>query len=333
MICSSDNKGYSGQAVVIAMIVVAVTAIVGVALVSRLQQDSNSTLSETLSNEALGIADSVVSMFSLIDNDELFTALSKKATLDNTADVRTYKYTISGSSDVADFLTSYLVDNDMEQLFENCDNLDSSIDVTMSMTTEEPVEIPNSTSMGFVVGGNTVEPGCTLNLTFDPLVVSSVGLIVEKIYAKGYSDTTRAVEYKNYDYDDAKEFCIVKEGSTCDGKFVGSAWTTLREGNILNFTDGVVGIPLDEVKDGYRLDEVRITPVGSTLSVTSSLSNSLCAGAMDLWYLKLSVTATCSGVSRGKEVLLPRDNNLTYSTLFDYSIYNSQGLLELFEVE
>ena len=349
-------KKLQGQAVVIAMIVLIVVSIIGLSLAYRMRKDNEGTLNRTTSSDALEIANSVINVVSLVDSKLLFEAVETDAnkTVDSDNNV-VYTRRISGVDGIKSFLQNevgitYSDDGGKNitelaaftNLFSNCGNGEggTASDVYMNLTTtsQNTIEVPDSVTIGYSVQGQSIKDGCSLELSFDPVLSSSIGVVVQRVYSKPYSNGL--YEYKNYDLNDTKEFCVYKAGTSCDStKYIGSAWGSLEANAILDFyTDGRAGIPLkdedlsvDGIATGYMLDEVRVTPVGGNVYLTSSLSDPGCAGKLDLVDLKVEVVATCNGTSRGKEVMVPRENNDSYATTFDYVLYNSQGKLELFD--
>ncbi|MBP5204296.1 hypothetical protein J6Z48_01510, partial [bacterium] len=347
-------KKIPGQAVVIAMILLIVVSIIGLSLAYRMRKDNEGTLDKTTSAEALEISNSVVNVISLVDTNLLYKNVEQEANKTQDSDGNSvYTKRISGVDEIKSFLQNEVGISfsdgknitelaAFENLFSNCGNGEggTASDVYMNLTTtpQSIIEIPDSVTIGYSVQGQTVKDGCSLNLSFDPVLSSSIGVVVQKVYSRLYSNGL--YEYKNYDLNDTKEFCVYKNGTSCDTtKYIGSAWGNLEANTVLNFyTDGRVGIPLreedlsvDGAPTGYMLDEIRITPVGGNVYLSSSLSEPGCAGKLDLVGLKVEVVATCNGTSRGKEVVVPRENNDSYATTFDYVLYNSQGKLELFD--
>ncbi len=307
--CSANKKSYQAQAVIIAMIVVVISVIIGMAVLARALRDNKSATAEKLSSEAIEISDSLINIFSTADSDSLFNSVENEN--DNVKK-------IENISDLGEYLLSLGIETNVSSLFSNCDNASSGVSVSMEKVANEQLEISESTTMGYIVNPLSVSGSCELILSTEPKGITSVGFIVHKIYGKGYPSS---IEYKSYDLDDITAYCISNIAQCTNEKLEDSSWIVKNETEKIK-------IALDEIKDGYYLDEVRITPIGGSIGVTSTLNNLGCAGSLDLNLLKISVTTTCSGESRGKEILFPRSNNLTYSTLFDYVIYNSNGLFQ-----
>ena len=79
-------------------------------------------------------------------------------------------------------------------------------------------------------------------------------------------------------------------------------------------------IPIVEEEDGFQLSEIRIKAVAGTIGVSYSLPDD-CANGLRMYQLR--VTANCSGVYRGKEVLIPEAK--WHNTIFDYILFNGRG--------
>lgn len=312
---------YDAQAVIIAMVVVVISVIIGMSVISRSIRDKNSALTERYSSEALEIADSVLNVLSSVENDKLFSKLeSGNGKLDK----------IGSTSELTKLVKELGVNTDFSNLFTACEETrstegtkSSNVVVSLETVDSQELELLEPATVGYRLNPLEVANSCSLAISAEPRGVGSVGIVVREIYAKGHTlpvDPNR-VEYRNYEFDDIKAYCISGEGTCTNGMLAGEHWE-LRSKN------SPVVIDLKKVKDGYSLDEVRVTPVGGTAAITAKLSTAGCAGKMDLKLIKVSVTATCNGKSRGKEALIPRGNNLSYSTTFDYVFYNNLNLFQ-----
>jgi len=309
-ICLPTNrKSYSGQALVMAMIVVIISVIVGLAVFSRTIRDQRLVAFEQASSEALEIADSYINLFASINTTTLFQSVEQ-------GDVE-----VQGYKDLKNLLASYEMDDLDNDVFASCKEGTSSIKVKLSLTSQEYLELTDSTTMGYIVGPNysSVADGCKLQLYTEPRGYSSVGFLVHKVYGKKISDL---IEYKEYALEDILPYCISSTTECTNSRLQDKASWTLQS------TLEPLEIGLKDVKGGYSLDEIRITPIAGTVAVKSVLNNEGCAGELDLKTVKVSVTVTCANASRGKDVLIPRENNQSYSTIFDYTVYNGSGLLQ-----
>lgn len=311
--CSKNHqkvKRYSGQAIVIAMVIIVVSVIIGMSVISRSLRDKRSAIVERSSGEALEISDSVINIFSTVGSEKLFNNVE----YENGQIKR-----IEGITKLEEYLKDVGVESDISSLFSGCNDSESGIVVTMDKVDSQRVELLESNTLGYRMNPQQVADQCVLSIKGDPIASTSVGLIVEKVYGKGYPSS---VEYKKYNYDDTAAYCITTDSTGCKSTVVADGgWTLLNSGTPIK-------IDLKESKDGYALDEVRITSIGGITGIESSLNVAGCAGAMDLKMVKLSVMTTCDGETRGKEVLVPGPYNLTYSTMFDYVFYNNQGFFQ-----
>lgn len=310
------NRRYDAQAVIIAMVVVVISVIIGMSVISRSLRDKNLALMERYSSEALEISDSVLNVLSTVENDKLFSKLEEKG--GQLGDIKS-------TGELTKFIKELGVDTDFSSLFTSCQESRSasgmkSSNVTVSFNTvdSQELELLEPATVGYRLNPLDVASSCGLSISVAPRGVGSVGIVVREIYAKGHSNPIdlNRIEYKNYDFDDVNAYCVTGEGTCTNGMLASNNWVLQNKNN-------PIVIDLKKVKDGYSLDEVRITPVGGTAAITSKLTTAGCAGKMDLKLIKVAVTATCNGESRGKEALIPRSNNLSYSTTFDYVFYNN----------
>ncbi len=311
--CSKNHQnfhGYSAQAIVIALVVIVVSVIIGMSVISRSLRDKKSANTERYSTEALEISDSVIDIFSTVDTQTLFDNIEYE-------DAKLKRF--NGIAQLQEYLKRIGIESDISSLFKNCSDSNSGIVVSMDKVDSEELELLESNTFGYRLNPLQVAQQCTLSITAEPRAASSVGLILHKIYGKGYPS---AIEYKRYDFDDVIAYCVSEDTTSCkNNSLADGAWNIWNKATPMK-------INLKEEKDGFALDEVRITAIGGALGIENSLSVAGCAGDMDLKMAKLTVMTTCNGESRGKEVLIPSPNNLSYSTLFDYVFYNNQGFFQ-----
>ena len=310
-ICLLKNNGkYEAQALMITMIVLVVSVVIGMAVYSRTLRDRQSVINEQESSEALEVSDSLIDIFSEISGDDLLTSLGMEDSL-----------RIENEAQLKEYLTNFGVDTtNLDFLSNTCSNTGASFVITVKPSTGEYIEVRDDMALSFVLGNNSqsLNPNCDLSLQFEPRGTNSVGLVIQKIYGKNYPNTI----YKEYEPDDMLAYCI-HTGGSCDNERIISS-----DSWISTSSSAPMSIHLNEINDTYSLDEIRLLVVGGVLAVNSSLSEESCAGNFDLTMAKVSVEVNCNGVSRGKEVYIPRENNTSYSSVFDYAIYNDNGLLQ-----
>ena len=292
----------------ITMIVLVVSVVVGMAVYSRTLKDRDSVVSEQESSEALEIADSLIDVFSDVSGDDLLTSVGMEEYIE-----------INNRGDLNDYLVEWDVSSVSADFLENaCSGTGAEFNIKVEPSIGEYIEVRDDMVLSFVVGNNSVDSNCGLSLDFEPRGTNSVGLVVHKIYGKDHPNT----EYKDYDPADILAYCV-HSGGSCDNTRVvtSDSWVSLPSSLGLD-------IQLDDEVDGYSLDEVRLLVVGGVLGIKSALSAPECAGNFDLTMAKVTVEVNCNDVSRGKEVFIPRENSMSYSSIFDYALYNDNGLLQ-----
>lgn len=78
--------------------------------------------------------------------------------------------------------------------------------------------------------------------------------------------------------------------------------------------------PVLGISEGYSLSEIRVKAIFGTIGVSYSLPSECITG---LRMYQLRATANCSGVYRGKEIIVPEAK--WHNTLFDYVLFNGKG--------
>lgn len=304
-------KRYQGQALAISMIVLVVCAILGISIYSRVVKDRALVLDEKVSAEALEIADSVLDSLSTIPVPILQEQIDGE---DGFVEVK-------GWSDVNAFLDSLGLSNSIQNL-DVCQEGSSSVDLLIEEATiDDLIETRPNEARAFRVGGKAIANPCSLRVHLESRGTINSGVIIKKIFGDNYAGTP---DYKIYEEDDIEAYCFSEDLTNCnsDGFSPGDNWIKITDGGILD-------IDLTEVKSGYVLDEVRIIPIGGVVGIAVELSPNGCMDEDDLGAIRIVANITCQDIYRAKEVFVPDDGAMSFSSLFDHTIYNNIGLLDL----
>lgn len=301
---------YRGQALAISMIVLVVCAILGVSIYSRVVKDRELVQNEKVSAEALEIADSILDSLSTVPVDTLMQNVEQDGAVE-----------VKGWTDVNLFLNELGLTSSVQSL-EVCQQGNSSADILIEEATiDDLIEIRPEEARAFRIEGKSMSDPCTLRVKLESRGTVNSGFVIKKIYAKNY-DTE--VEYKIYEEDDITSYCFSDDLSNCNSSsFSPNAnWTKVSDGVVLD-------VDLTEVKSGYSLDEVRIIPVGGVVGIGTEFAQNGCMADEDLGSVRIVANVTCQDIYRAKEVFVPREGATSFSSLFDHTIYNNIGLLDL----
>lgn len=313
-------KGYSAQALAIVMIVLVIAIVIGMAMFSRVLRDSQRTVSEKSSAEALEASDTVLDRIKGVSVSTLKSTCSSVAYgggLDTTNDCKA-----TGIAQVNSFLNDLGAGGDIANAFSNCQGETSNLDVTVSLAdSNDALEMEPDSVRAFVLNGQLPNPAaCNLRLTFEPLGTGVAGVQISKIYARTFVNGL-PTNYETYGINDVLQYCIFNTGIDCstNPNFL-DGWTPRASGT-------VIGVSLNRVLVSgttYKyLDEIRIRAVGGSVSMKYTLSSANCILNNEM--IKITTSATCTGSNRAKEVQIPQQD--WASSIFDYVIFNSNGAL------
>ena len=307
-------KMYKGQALAISMIVLVVCSILGLSIYSRVVKDKELVTQEAISSEALEMADSILGTMTAVSASDL------KALIEgNGGDIA-----ITGWIDVNLFLEDLDLINltDTLQDLDQCSATSSTVELVISEATmDDLIEVRVDEAKAFRIEGKTITSPCSLSVQVESRGTINSGFVVKNIYGEGYEDTA---EYKMYDEDDILLYCFSEDLLTCNSKdFIPSDnWIKISDGEILD-------LDLTETKEGYALDEVRIIPMGGTIGVGIDVLPEGCMEDEDLGAVRIVTNITCNDIYRAKEMFVPEDGSTSYSSMFDFTIYNNIGILDL----
>ena len=306
---NKKNNRYSAQALAIAMVVLVVSSIIGIAIYSRAAKDKLLSVGERASAEALEVSDLVLNQLINIPISTVTQAIAGEGntfnyengvTLTESNGQITELFSELGLSEVFSGLNFCPVEVDGNEYYLKIKEADPNT----------YFEIRAGQVMAFPVKGVSVGLGCSVSLSIALRGDSNVGFSIEKIYGKTYTNGI-AQEYKPYAIDDVQQYCF-----GCDPtRFIGEDWIKKIEG------ESIV-VELDDVDGTYTLDEIRVKAIGGTIGVGYALTTECTQGFR---LIDVQASANCDGTYRGKQILIPERK--WSSPVFDYSIFNGQGSL------
>lgn len=333
---------YKAQALAIAMVVLVIASIIGVAIYSRSSQSTEETIDERASSEALELSDSFLTKlteFSIQSIEQKIVEIQNAG--NSTEDQQDIEWkngieykenTESAKKEITTFLKSLGVENFFDE--QSLANSGCSLDIAGNQYVLS-VKEADLTSAYEVRSGQTwslpIENhdfganGCTLYL-YPRSVDSDSGFMITKTYTR-YNASGELIEYKDYDYADVENYCMSGDNATCNNKnFSENNTWKLYNTN----TNEPLVINLLETKTSnsqvYKLESVTLRSINGTVGVSYSMTDNTGKSCSENFRLmQIRFGAYCSGNYRGKEVLMPEKQ--WSSSLFDYVIFNGEGTL------
>ncbi|MGB3988840.1 MAG: hypothetical protein WBK67_04080 [Minisyncoccales bacterium] len=327
------TKKYEAQALAITMVALIVSALIGLSIHSRTMKDKMLTMEERASAEALEVSDAVLEKLTLRSINEIVTEL---VAMDPPAGVSLDDGIVlrEGGEGEASELTEFFV---ILGIIEDGQTLGGLLSPLCPMgvgeneyqltlkTADEDVYTDYGPGVVWSLPVKNIlrDKGdqCFLTMNFDIRGSSKVGFIVSKIYCE-YGADGLATECEKYKVDDFDKYCFSSDGDECNagGRFFDDTATS----NWTKFDPDVesVTIPMGNNPPYIAPSEIRITPVGGSIGISYSLSES-CGTDEGFRMFQLRATANCGGVYRGKEILIPEAK--WHETIFDYVIFNDKG--------
>jgi len=307
-------KKYSGQAIAIIMVVLVVAAVIGASLYSRMMRNKGEVVDTRESQKALEQAGNVLDAFTTLDLPSLQDFLSEQLILHDG------KIILSSIADLENFFTtgglSDTLDLNLLSLGEGGSCSEPVVTITYAQASDG-IEYGVGDAMAINIGGVTIPPGCQAEIFF---------------YTAGSGDhlfTTKYVYMDNdgnvtpYALGHMQLYCLNSSGSSCGDESV--APTDSIEGTLAS--GGSITLNFANHLDLY---EFRILPLKEKVKIGLQ-GNEACNHLLDNYSIKSTVT--CTGQERTMQVVIPNAVNMGYSSLFDYTIYNSSGTLTPYHPE
>jgi len=318
------KETYPAQALAIAMVVLVVSSILAISIYSRVSKDKTLSLDERNSAEALEVSDLILNYLTASPIQTVIQNAPETQSLDNPSGI-----TLTESAtqqEISTLLETLGVTNSFDNL--------SICPITVSSNTyflnirkadiDTYFEVRPGQIMALPVKGiNLPDPvvspnACNTTIKTAVRGDSGAGFSVTKVYAKTYTNGIAAT-YKPYEEADVLNYCFASS-STCNNN------DTLGDGlNWIPFKDDgsqTLSVALNEIKSGYRLDEVKITAIGGTIGISYTIPTT-CTKELNM--INVQAGANCSGTYRGKSVLIP--SKQWEVPLFNYVLFNGEGSL------
>jgi len=326
------DKKYSGQALAIVMLVLVVSALIGLSIYSRTRRDKALTLEERASAEALEVSDIVLNSLTGYSVEDIIEGLRQAEGLEPEDELNLIEGVVlledENNEEITTFfgamgLSELLGVNSVSDLMGPLCPIGESTNEYRLTFAEAQQDITYPVPPGFSWSFSTrkmdmsaVGPGeCKLTIYPTPSGDVGAGFVISRIYCE-YDDEDRVVGCQRYREEDMESHCF-SSGSGCNNS------NFLDEPNWLpyNYTGTDIGVE-EAIEAGSKPSEIRLQAVSGTVDVSYELSTG-CPSGYKMYQLR--VTANCMGVYRGKEIVIPEDK--WYSPIFDYVIFNSKGNL------
>ncbi len=328
------TKKYEGQALAITMVVLVISALIGLSIYSRTMKDKMLTMEERASAEALEVSDAVLEKLTAESINEV---IAKLLEMDPPSGVNLDEGIVlkeGGEGGYSQLTELFGPDNlNIIGTGQTLGGLLSPLcpmgvggneyQLTLkvadeNMYTDYGPGVVWSLPVKNILRGK--DEKCVLKMNFDIRGSSKVGFVVSKIYCE-YSDDGIATECKKYEVEDFNKYCFSSDGSQCNAleKFFdqggGSNWEKF------NPDQESITIGMSNTASYIAPSEIRVIPVGGSIGISYSLPD--CGMDEGLRMFQLRATANCGGVYRGKEILIPEEK--WHETIFDYVIFNDKG--------
>jgi hypothetical protein len=338
---NNRNTKYEAQALAITMVVLVVSAILGLSIYSRAMKDKLLTIEERASAEALEVADLTLDRLTSKSTDEVVAAISvlgveadPTATLDsgfvlkendNGDNYITRLFSNDGGS--AEYFNNPILGEETysELLSGICpiDVAGNEYQITLK-SAEENYEIRSGHSWSIPARDVLKsKSNCRLDLNVEMAGDSRAGFVVSKFYCN-YDVNGIATDCEEYQVssNSVEKYCFSDDEINCNdvSRFYdpGSPWQKVpTEGNVIEYQMSLADSPT----------EVRVTAIGGTVDIGYKIwdptdpTSVACSQGLQMYQLR--ATANCNGVYRGKEILIPEEK--WHDAIFDYVIFNNEG--------
>ena len=285
-----NKKTYSGQALAIIMVVLVISSIIGFSIFTRSLRDKRSTVQERYSAEALEVNDNIL--------DYILQNTNEGEIPDLVID-QEYASEVGGEYDI-------------ENIFDSTKLTVCSLDGTNNKYTVKLFYGDNDTvyqvepgqAFSFVVPEKEAVPdACVINVKFQPEdIPANTGFTINKIYRTSPTGAT----IKDYDYSDAETYCLSTNCTNFEKDPNDFSWDP---------ADTLV-IPAG----GVNLDRAQLIAINSRIRFTYE-PTAACKNLFKTLILRSS--ATCNGVFRSKEAIIPVHR--AHFSIFNYVLFNGSG--------
>lgn len=319
---------YPAQALAITMVVLVVSSIIAISIYSRVSKDKALSLDERASAEALQVSDLTLDYLTSKNIGTVLSAIEEEAgqqVTDPTAIPTVTLTETSSNHQLTELIKDKLgVSNADLSSLSICPLSVSANEYFLNVQPADEntfFEIRSGQTFSLPLKGEDFgEDACNISIRSAVRGDSQAGFSVTKIYGKDYVSGI-ATTYKDYDESDVTNYCFSASDVDCN-----NTTNFQASDNWVKFSDSnkdAITIDLNETKDGYKLDEVRIQAIGGTIGVSYVSTSGTCANNLQI--VKFQAGASCSGTYRGKEILIPLKQ--WSSPIFNYTLFNGQGNL------
>ena len=309
-------KKYSGQAIAIIMIVLVVAVVIGGSLYSRVVRNKGEVVDTIDSQKALEQAGNVLDAFVAIDlsslqnliSQQLKSSPNEEIILDNLSKINEFLLLLNSEDNL-----------DLSLLDLGNDNLCSEpvVNITYAQLTDG-IEYEVGNVMAINVGGRSIPSGCQAQLSFYTSGSGDHLFTTETLYM----DSNGSVH--PYSLEDMELYCLNNLNSYNCGDGIISPTSSIKE--VLMPGEGI-NIDFSEYPNLY---EFRIVPLKEKIRIGLN-GNESCNRFFDNYLIKSTVN--CNGQERTMQVVIPNVINVGYYSIFDYTLYNSSGILSTYYPE
>lgn len=338
---NNRNTKYEAQALAITMVVLVVSAILGLSIYSRSMKDKLLTIEERASAEALEVADLTLDRLTSKPIEDVVTAISELGKEADPMDTLESGFVLTENDSGDNYITRLLA-NEGEYFdtpildtvkYPSYSALLSPICPTDVGGNEYQITLKSAEENYEVRSGHSwslpardilkSKTNCVLELNVEMAGDSRAGFVVSKFYCD-YDANGIATDCEEYQVNSnfVEKYCFSDDDINCNDvpRFYepDSPW---------------VKVPTEGFSNDYPMSlassptEIRVTAIGGTVNVGYKVLNSEdsasteCAQGLRMYQLR--ATANCNGVYRGKEILIPEAK--WHDSIFDYVIFNNEG--------
>jgi len=287
-----NKKTYSGQALAIIMVVLVISSIIGFSIFTRSLRDKRSTVQERYSAEALEVNDNIL--------DYILQNTNEGEIPDYLVIDQEYASDLSGEFDIRNKF-------DLSKLAVcSLDGTNNKYTVKLFYGDNNTVyQVEPGQAFSFVVpeGQEIADNTCTINVKFQPEdIPANTGFTINKIYRTSPTGAT----IRDYVYSDAETYCL---STNCTNFEKNPNYVRWDPATTLVIPAG-----------GVNLDRAQLIAINSRIRFTYE-PTAACGVLFKTLILRSS--ATCNGVFRSKEAIIPVHR--AHFSIFNYVLFNGFG--------
>ena len=291
-----NKKTYSGQALAIIMVVLVISSIIGFSIFTRSLRDKRSTVQERYSAEALEVNDNILDYILQNTNEGEIPGL-----------VIDQEYASDGVNDIRNLLN--MEDNLFNKLTVcSLDEPNNKYTVKLFYGDNDTVyQVEPGQAFSFVVPENEAVPdSCVINVKFQPEdIPDNTGFTLNKLFRTPLAEAT----IRDYVYSDAETYCLSTNCPNFEKKGDYVRWDPADTLEIPEIPAG-----------GVNLDRAQLIAINSRIRFTYE-PTAACGVLFKTLILRSS--ATCNGVFRSKEAIIPVHR--AHFSIFNYVLFNGSG--------